>query len=275
MSKYIDRQIEMLKGDDPWGPNRKKETLYEKLKYFCSQYHWDKSTLISSALDENSDGYLTPTLPLFLYNCYRRIRGWDPVYAMRMSLQRIFRSNHLADCDIWEAGYTIAKQSLKIVKAFKDYDRHGIPSIFSEYHENEWKSKEEYDKAIADGKMLGGGQDAWEKVLDHIIMALEYKANEGNKAKLEEEWWIKYFGMNPYDESNRCNKYEKYEFRYKDDNKNIGCHMTFDSPPEDPERCEYIKKEICYGNSELVRYAEELVQEGFELFGKYCTAMWD
>jgi hypothetical protein len=262
----------MIKGVDPW--ENKKETLSDKLKYFCSKHHWNNGELISQITDKDGDGYCKPTLKLFLYNCYRELRGWTPIYKLRMFMQKTFRSDHLSDDRIWEASYYLSKYCLKVLKAFKQFPRHGYPSIFSEWDENSGYSKEKYDELKEAGQIIGGGEEAWEKVIDHIIMALEYRAYEGNY-KLIDAWWQKYFGMDPHDENNECNKYVKYEYRYKDDPKSIGCTMSFHNPPKDPERCEYIKKEYCYGNTDLISYAEEIVQDGLCLFGRFFSAFWD
>jgi hypothetical protein len=265
----MSREVEMIKGEDPWGPN-KKETLYEKLQYFCSKHHWDASKLI----EVSEDGFCKPTVKLFLYNCWRDLWCWTPIYHTRMRLQRLFRSDHLSDNQIWEAGFYMSKYCLKMLYAFKKYDRHGYPSTFSEYNENEWNSKEDYNDAIKRGDLLGGGPSEWEKVLDHIIMALEFKAFEGNEKKMH-DWWIKYFGMDPWDETNECNKYVKYDFCYKDDPSSLGSHMSFGKPPEDIDRCEYLKKETCYGNTELMLYANKIVQLGFIQMGTFWESLWD
>jgi hypothetical protein len=259
----------MIKGTDP---SDKKDTWRQKLRYFCSQYHWDRGVQFASFTE--GDGFCDPTLKLFLYNCYRKFRGWMPIYRLRMLIQTVFRSTHISDDKIWETGSYMSQYCYKMLSAFKNYNRNGYPGIFSEYSENEWGTKEAYDAAIAEGRMIGGGPAAWEKILDHILMALEYRAFEGNTAILE-KWWDKHFGMNPWDENYECNQYDKYEFRYKDDPQHLGCHMTFGKPPEDPEKCEYIKHELCFGNSELLRYAEEVVQQGLELMGHYWTSFWD
>jgi hypothetical protein len=257
----------MIKGEDPW---EKKETFKEWLRYFCTKHNWDPEV----TLDRNGDGYVSPTLKLFLKSCWKEFYCWNPIYRLRMFTQKLFRQTHLSDNEIWEAGFHIAKYNLKLIKAFKKYERHGYPSVFMNYDENCGYSKEKYDELKERGLILSGGPDAWERILDHIIMAFEYIVNEGNRKTLN-KWWIDNFGMDPYDETNECNKYEKYDFRYKNDPKSIGAHLTFNKPPEDPDNCEYIKKEICYGNTDLILYAESVVQEGLELFGKYFRSFWD
>src|SRR5215469_6362007 len=93
---------EILKGTEPdWRDKNFKEWL----RTYCSQYHWDKSVLFSRGMDDDSDGFATPTLKLFLYNTYRRLRSWSPMYKTRMLCQKIFRKNHIADNELWSADY--------------------------------------------------------------------------------------------------------------------------------------------------------------------------
>ena len=261
---------EILKGNPP--RYDKKETLSEKLKYFCSKHHWDKGIQYGQMLDENSDGYVKPTLKLFLYNCYRELRGWGPIFGLRMNCQKIFRKNHMSDNQLWDLQYPLSKYVYKYLKAFKDQERNGYPGVFSEYNENEWQSKEEYDQAILDGKMFGGGGDAWEKVLNHILMSLEYIVLEGNSKK-ESEWFIKYFGMDPYKENEEVNKYIKFEYRDIDAKKYIGCAMSGTQPNLD--KVEWCTKSTSYLNHELIHYAEEVVSAGLCELGYWWRNFWD
>jgi hypothetical protein len=260
----------MIKGENPW---TKKETFYEKIRYFCSKHHWNKGEQLSAILDEAGDGYPKPTIKLFLYNCIMELRGWTPLYRLRMLISRFY--NHgLSENEIWEAGHTMSKYALKVLKAFKKSERHGYPGSFSEYNEHEWKSVESYNEAIKEGRIIGGGTEAWEKVLDHIIMALEFRVYDGHN-KFQHDWYLKWFGMDPYDESNECNRAESYEYRYKDDPKSIGGRMGGPIPPEDFDKCEYIQKTTMHINFELIRYAEDVVQDGYELLGFWWGNLWD
>jgi hypothetical protein len=216
-----------------------------------------------------------PSLYLFIFNCYKKFRGWMPIYQLRMHLQETFRRNHLADCMIWEMQFYLAKDILRYLNAFKKHPRSGYPGCFSEYNENEWKNKEDYDAAITEGRILGGGEAAWEKIIDECIMAFEYVVNDGNFKK-ESAWFIKHFGMDPHAED-QVNKYEKWEYRYKDDPKHIGCTMSFNEEPKckEGQEFEFCKHSIHYGNTTLITYAEEVVNIRLEQFGRFFRSFWD
>ena len=96
---------EMLKGVEPDYGFR---NFNDRFKSFCSRHHWDKHAQYSVFLDENGDGYVKPTLKLFLYNVYKEIMGWTPFYRFRMSCQRAFRKNGLSDDMIWDAKYPLS-----------------------------------------------------------------------------------------------------------------------------------------------------------------------
>jgi len=262
---------EVLKGEAPYGKEYKarqkarplKTKIYDWLKDYCDDFHWDYE----------KRGEDKPTVKLFLYNFYRNLRGWGPVYNLRMFLQKVFRKNHIADNELWGMDYTMAPYILKYLKAFKASDRHGYPGSFSEYNEHEWKDEAEYIKAIEDGKILGGGNDAWEKILDRMIMAFEYKIESNSDLRREGKWFIKYFGMNPYDESNPCNKHVSFSYRKIDEQPHIGSCMSSTEP--NLEEVEWATKRESGLNIELIHYAEECVQAGFEDFGRWYQNLWD
>jgi len=263
---------EILKGTPPNWKDKEKFNFKEWYKDYCQDYHWDWSVQSSYISDENGDGFVPSSYKLFVYNMYRKFRGWHPIYVIRMAVQRIFRKNHLSDNMLWDARTPLIKYSYKIVKAFKESERNGYPSDFSEYNEHEWKSEDEYKQAIADGKLKGGGFAAWEKVLDIILMAMEHEISESSLKK-QSEWYLKYFGMDPHDDTNKCNEYINYSYREIDAKKNIGSTLSHQMP--DLDKVEWCTKEVHHSNLDLIRYAEECVQYGFELYGKYILSLWD
>jgi len=244
------------------------------LKEFVQEYN-PKGIILD---DETYDRVEVPlTFYTFFYNCYRKLRAWAPVYNFRMWLQKIFRTNHLSDNDIWGADYHLAKYILKVLRAYKKYDRHGYPGIFSEYSENEWRTKEEYDEAIASGRMKGGGPEAWEKILDRMIATFEgivYCDFTSEK----EAWYVKHFGFSPHAKLD-VNHHWRWEYKYKKDNDNprIGCMIHFGhTPPEgNPEDFETFKKEVMYSNTELDAYIAEWTAEGLHLFAEHFHGLWD
>jgi len=260
---------EILKGTPPTYENK---NFKDWLKYYCSRNHWDRTKYVENALDEEGDGYFKPTLKLFLYNVYCDIRNWNICCFVRYWWKKIFSKDHLAGREIWDAKSNLAAYNLKVIRAFRNSERMGYPSYFSEYDENAWKSKEEYEQAIEDGRMGGGGEKAWEEVLDRIIMAFEYITIEGSFEK-QSEWFIKYFGMDPYDKTNKCNEDISYTYRNIDEKKNIGC--TSSSKMPDLDKVEWCTKSVSYMNMPLIFYAEEVVQNNLELFGKFFQNLWD
>jgi len=272
---------ETLKGIAPYGKEyrakQKARPLSQKIKEwyrdYCQDFHWDRGSQIEEMLDEEGDSHVKPSFKLFLYNMYRNFRGWKPIFALRMLFQKIFRKDHISDNELWGLDHSMAPYILKYLKAFKKSDRHGYPGYFSEYNENEWRSKEEYDEAVIEDRILGGGNKAWEKILDIIIMAFEYKVIDSLGLKREGDWYLKYLGMNPYDENNPCNKHVSFSYRKLDERPGVGSTMSSNEPNLD--EVEWATKRESALNIELIHYAEECVQYGFELFGRFYQNLWD
>lgn len=216
----------------------------------------------------NPDCDAKPTLKLFLYNVWRKFRGLTPIWRLRMIFQKIFRRNHLCDYDVYEAQICMAKRILPVLYAFRNSERMGHPSIFSEYEENSWGSREEYDEAINSGRMIGGGEEQWIKELNHIIDAVEFIAFEGTKKITA--WWLRIFNSDPWCR-NETNKYFYYTYKIKDSN-HTG--ITFRQKPENDKYYD-IEEHISYGNSELLEIGEKYVNEGLEKLGKYWRCFWD
>ena len=100
----------------------------------------------------------------------------------------------------------MARECLKRLRAFKEFERQGYPSDFCE-----------------ESVIVGGGPEKWEKTIDHIIMALEYVAYAGDEmfTKRAHNWWVKYFGFSPYDE-NQVNHTNYELIRYAESVVNSG-----------------------------------------------------
>jgi len=258
----------ILKGNPP-KYEKEKKTFKIWYRDFCQDYHYDRAAQLEEIMDENGDSYVKPHFKLFLYNCYRGIKSWGPIFSLRMKTQRLFTG--ISDDMLWNLDYPIAKYCLKLVKAYKKMERHGYPGCFSEYSENEWKSREEYDEAIANGRMIGGGPEAWEKILDTIIMAFEFITFEYKDKP--EKWYLKYFGMNPYEKGYECNAHARYEYKELNNKPNYGCTMSSNKP--DLEKVEWCTYEKSYHNLELVMYAEHCVDYGCQLFGDFFRCLWD
>lgn len=198
-------------------------------------------------------------------NAYRSIKWF---------LQKLFRSYHASDCDIWNFHDHLTPIILGKLIAFRNSPLHGYPGCFSEYCENEWKSKEEYDDAVDRGDILGGEQAAWLKVLDEMIFAFEflncYEASDKKRDKMLKKYGLKY----PHEKIPE-NRMVHYVYKYGEgEDEHI---MTSHIPPEDKEneKYTYLGEDISYYNFDLEREYYERVEKGMKLFAKYYLSLWD
>jgi len=188
--------------------------------------------------------------------------------------QRAFRTYHASDCDLWGLSNHLAPIILGKLQAFKNAPRHGYPSFFSDYYEEEWESKEEYDDAVAKGKMAGGGEKAWNEVLNEMVFAFEfitcYEANDKKRDRMLKKYGLKY----PHEKTPE-NRTVYYAYRCGEDNdKHV---MSSYLPPEDPENAnrEYLGEDISYYNFDLEMEYYERVQKGLDLFAMHFMSLWD
>ena len=210
-------------------------------------------------------------------NIYTVIRFFkDLPRNTKYFLQKVFRSTHTSDFEVWCLFSPMAKWILPRLYQFKKSKRMGYPGIFSEYYENEWKSKEEYDESVASGKTLSGGPEAWEKVLDEIIFAFEFTlADEGIK-KYEKPFMKKYGDWN---EEIPENLQQHNWYRHKTDGSCMlpGTAPT-DTPPDlseyEPDPDNIMGGEFYY-NMEMHQEFAERAYEGFKLFGRFFQSFWD
>jgi hypothetical protein len=173
-------------------------------------------------------------------------------------------------------------------------ERHGYPSAFSEYSENTWKSKEEYDNAIKEGKIKGGGLEAWEKVLDEIIFAFEwhlYCKDSRGTDKCAINFFEKYGYKNPYAEAeeNKSVSYiyhmsEKYineQIEESPDLKEFGglapecLSDECDLHIKEPGNYSFIRESIRYSDTRYIMEIRNRALEGFRLFGEYFINFLD
>ncbi|MCL2704735.1 MAG: hypothetical protein FWE72_00820 [Spirochaetaceae bacterium] len=227
------------------------------LNDFCNKYEWWRKEKLNSSLS------------LFLNSLYCTFRGWTPVFKVRMFLQKIFRKDHLNDFENWNCGSYIAKDILRRLRAYKRMNRHGYPVSFVEYEDSSM-SMEEYNKRIESGEWEGGGPDAWEIVLDTMIISFEYivEVDRHYGSKRAHEWYIKHYGMDPHDETNECNKMESWDHEIENDD------------GSSTNRCERVKTDgytykVSYCNYELEKYISEDQEYGLYLFSKYFQTIWD
>jgi hypothetical protein len=233
-----------------------------------------------------------PILEKVFYHIKYRIENF--FYGIKYNFQKLIRSYHASDLDLWNLDGCMAKVLYPKIIAFKKMKRHGYPSDFSEYYKNEWKSKEEYDNAVREGKIKGGGPEAWEKVLDEIIFAFEwhlYCKDSIGTDKHAINFFEKYGYKNPYAETEE-NKSVSYIYRMSEKyiNKQIeelpGLKEFGGLSPEclsgecdlhikEPENYSFIRESIHYSDTRYIVEIGKRALEGFRLFGEYFTNFWD
>ncbi|GBU27317.1 hypothetical protein R84B8_00847 [Treponema sp. R8-4-B8] len=213
---------------------------------------------------------------------------------IKYGFQKLFRPYHASDLELWNLAGLMVKMLYPKILAYKNMKRHGYPGDFSEYHENEWKSKDEYDNAIKGGEIKGGGSEAWEKVLDEIIFAFEWHLNCKDSIGTDKraiKFYEKYGYKNPYakTEENKLVSYiyhmsEKYINEQNEESPDLkefgGLAPECESHENDlhikePENYTLIKERIYYMDTHCIIEIEKRASEGFRLFGEYFTDFWD
>lgn len=197
----------------------------------------------------------------------------DAYRSIKWFLQKLFRSYHASDCDIWNFHSHLTPIILDKLIAFRNSPLHGYPGCFSEYCENEWKSKEEYDDAVKKGDILGGEQAAWLKVLDEIIFAFEflnyYEASDKKRDKMLNKYGLKY----PHEKTLENKKiHYVYRFGEGEDTHIMSSHLP---PDKKKEKYTYLGEDVSYYNFDLEREYYERVERGMKLFAKYYLSLWD
>jgi len=207
---------------------------------------------------------------------FLKYRTRDLYYDIKYKSQRIFRRNHLSDIDLWGFDSTMAEWIYPRLKAFINKKRHGYPGIFSEYNENEWENREKYNKAIAAGIYLGGGSEAWEKTLQEILFAFEWKlhfkdySTESQRDNFCKKWNIK----NPFTK-NLENKFIHYKYKCLEPDLAFCISDKPDLDKKEPEKYSYTGRVVSYYNVKVHHEIQERAQRGFELFGKFFLSFWD
>lgn len=191
---------------------------------------------------EKFDDWYFDHVPGWFYRLPSRIK--DVGYDVKYFFQKIFRKNHTSDRELWNLYGVIIKHMYPKLLAFKKLNRAGYPIGFSEFDDSMgYTNKEEYDKAIADGDMFGGGMEAWNKILDEIIFACEYTLHD------------------EYD--------KKYKFFYE--------KWNLEDPHEVKEenRSDSLFGGDFYYNVKLDMEYSKRAQNGFKLLGEYMLSLWD
>ena len=210
---------------------------------------------------------------VFWYRSIRKVP--EMLRRVKWFFQRMFRSYHSSDCDLWGLHDHLAPIILGKLKAFRAYPLHGYPAYFCDYDENSgWESKEKYDEALAKGEVAGGEFDAWLKTLDEMIFAFDfityYECFDKRRDKM-----LKRYGLEYPHKKIPENRRVHYVYKYGEGDDE--CTMTSHLPPDHPENKDrkYLGEDISYYNFDLEQKYYERVQKGLELFAKHFMSLWD
>lgn len=227
--------------------------------------------------EDKKDGMLYKMKRIFYRICYY-LRN-DLFYDIKYLLQKLFRKHHSSDCDLYNLCYHLSNIILPKLIAFKEMNRIGYPFYFSEYSKDFMGgiSKKEYNAMKKKDQIGGGEEEAWERVIDEMIFALEYnKLSEINKKELA-KFFKKWNLINPYRETEDN---LKWTYTYKTDNGIMICNE------EDYNKIEIGEKEISndyklvgksrsYIDNDLLTQYRDRAEEGMRLFGKFFWNLWD
>lgn len=221
----------------------------------------------------------------FVYRFFVNIP--DFFREIKWKLQRIFRKGHYSDIDLWGLDTRLTDIILPKLIAFRNQGLHGFPSVFSDWDEEYGgmgMTKEEYDKEIEEGTMVGGGFDEWLRVLDEMIYAFEYsKYNDdldrkGNPSKAQKLFFEKYGYKDPFRETEDN---LSWSYLYKSKNgSSMSCNEDDYRKIKEGKNDKYKDWELVgkfpsYFDPEASRKQAVRAQKGFELFGKYFQNLWD
>jgi len=171
-------------------------------------------------------------------------------FSIKENFQRLTRPSHASDTDLWDLSELMIRRLLPMILAFRKMEKNSIPMDFIEYSEKswEWKSKDEYENAIKEGRIKGGGTEGWEKTIDEIIFAFEWYLYCRHRSAQGEDalkFYEKYGYKNPYAEI--------------EENKSVSLNGEF----------------VQYRNEQIVDEIEKRADKGFKIFFEYFLDFWD
>jgi len=194
-------------------------------------------------------------------------------------LQKIFRKHHCSDLDLWGLDSHLIKIILPKLIAFRKRDLHGYPCNFSQWDESlkdgggMGLTREEYDKAKAEGHYVGGEMEGWKKTLDEMIFAFEYHLYSDEFGKKQKSFYEKYGYEDPHRQT-EDNISWHYNYSTPD-----GGHMysgeLVDLTEENYKGYTLLGKSKSYYDMQTYKEIAQRAQNGFKLFGKYFQNLWD
>jgi len=145
--------------------------------------------------------------------------------------------------DTWNMDHTLAYIVLPMLKQLKE-TKHGSPMVGEYFNQTSNSAQGSFDfYADGDDAAWEAGHEEWAKVLDHIIWAFEQELDED----AEDQFWI------------------------------VSGEMDLSKHPDDEGKTStplrWKTKPVCDWAGLKAHHAK--VQEGFELFGKYYSGLWD
>lgn len=233
-----------------------------------------------SRVFEKIDDWVVDNIPGFIYRIPTRLG--DQLRIWKWGLQRIFRSYHASDRDMWELHDHLAEVILPKLVAFKKSYRHGMPIDFLDYEENAgWRNKEEYDADVAAGRIVGGGPEAWEATIDEMIFAFEF-AMTRRSGKYERDFFKKYPQYNWKAKTEKARQVMRWAHMRNGSMQSLD---EFEEPPEgtvkvspglvdlgDNDDKDY---RVYYHDMDLEIEAHKRAEKGLALFAKYFFSLWD
>lgn len=220
--------------------------------------------------NEHLPDYLDDKTPFLTLVKWKLENIWHSLNNVKWFFQKVFRTYHASDSDLWGLYEHLAPIILKKLKAFRSYPLSGYPTDFSEYAENEWKSKDEYDKAKADGQFVGGGMEAWLATLDEMIFAFEFIIMHDHWNEKKRQKFFDKYGLKDPDAMIPENKHVSYIYRTSD-----GTTTFLNRGPEKEKDKTYLGENVFYYNMDLEQQYWDRVQKGLHLFAKYFLGLWD
>jgi len=154
----------------------------------------------------------------------------EMLYKIKYAFQKVFRKNHISDIEIWNCRECLAKFILPRLKALRSQDFLCYPNDVNSISLSRTVINKESKR---DKKKLA----EWLKILDEMIFAFEYSLYSDSADEESTDFYIRYFGEDPYKEF------------YKDFNNAV--------------------------NYQIVKEAHKRALKGFALFGKYFLFLYD
>lgn len=192
-------------------------------------------------------------------------------------IQKITRSHHCSNLDLWDLYSHLAKITLPKLVAFRAQKINGYPNNFSEWSDNCGYTKEEYDKAKSDGSIVGGEMDAWLKTIDEMIFAFEFVLYFESWDKKKKQIFIDKYKLPDLEAKIPENLHISYEYSGAEDSEAsyISSGEKLSSEEQAEKKYTFLGEDRFYHNYTLEEELQKRASKGFELFGKYFRSLWD